>query len=600
MSDAPVDDVTPDDAPVADRSLRPIARVVAWLGPHRRQLAGAGVLMLLATASSLALPQLVAYAIDTGMRDGDLDALQQAVVAYAVLTLVQTGAGGWERYLLVRTGVRVITDLRDRLFAHMLRLGHAFHDRNRPGDLMSRMTSDAETLSDFITWSVITTLQSLLTLVGIVVILLREDVTLTLTAFLVVPLMAAATWRWTQATRARYEKVREAVGDVSARAEESLAGIRVVKALGQEETQKARFDEANQHQRTEDLGTDRVSAGFYPVIDVLSEVAVAVVLGLGGLRVLAGDLEPGALVAILLYVQRFFEPVRELTTRLDSVQDAAAAARRILSVLDAAPAIVDAPDARTLPPVEGHLRMQGVRFRYETGPEVLHGVDLDVPAGTSLALVGETGAGKTTISLLLGRFHDVTGGSITIDGHDLRDVTVESLRAQMAWVPQEVGLFTGTVRDNLRWGRPSATDEQVEQAARAVGADELFSRLPDGYDTVLEEGGGGLSAGERQLVAFTRALLMDPAVVVLDEATANVDVATEARMQAGLAELLADRTAVLIAHRLSTVVGADQIAVVHDGRIVEHGTHAELLAAGGRYAELYTDQTAAEGLDVVT
>lgn len=600
ITDASADGTADADGPVSDRSLRPIARVVAWLGPHRRTLLWAGLLMLLSTASSLALPQLVAYAIDTGMRGQDLDALQLAAVGYAVLALVQTVAGGGERYLLVRTGVRVITDLRDRLFAHMLRLGHAFHDRNRPGDLMARMTSDAETLSDFITWSVITTLQSLLTLVGIVVILLRQDVTLTLTAFAVVPPMAWATWRWTQATRARYARVREAVGEVSARAEESLAGIRVVKALGQEQTQKARFDAANQEQRTQDLGTDRVSAGFYPVIDVLSDVAVAVVLGLGGLRVLSGDLEPGVLVAILLYVQRFFEPVRELTTRLDSVQDASAAARRILDVLDEAPAVVDADGAEPLPAVQGHLRLDDVRFRYDTGPEVLHGIDLEVPAGTSLALVGETGAGKTTVSLLLGRFHDVTGGSITLDGHDLRDVTLESLRAQMAWVPQEVGLFRGTVRDNLRWGRPDATDEQVEDAARAVGADEVFRRLPDGYGTRLEEGGGGLSAGERQLVAFTRALLMDPAVVVLDEATASVDVATEARMQAGLAELLADRTAVLIAHRLSTVVGADQIAVVHDGRVVERGTHAELLAAGGRYARLHADQRSAEGLDVIS
>lgn len=580
-------------------ALRPIARVLGWLRPHRTTLVGAGLLMLLVTGSTLLRPQVVALAIDRGMRGGDFGLLRWMVVAYAALTIVVTAAGGWQRYLLVRTGVRVITDLRDRLFAHMLRLGHSFHDRNRPGDLMSRMTSDAETLSDFITWSVITTLQSVLTLVGIVVILLGEDVTLTLTAFTVVPLMAVATWRWTTATRARYEQVREAVGEVSARAEESLAGIRVIKALGQERAQKRRFDDANQHQRREDLGTDRVSARFYPVIDVLSDVAVAVVLGLGGLRVLSGELDPGALVAIILYVQQFFEPVRELTTRLDSVQDATAASRRILEVLDAEPAITDSAEAHELPRVDGHLQLRGVRFRYETGPEVLHGVDLDVPAGTSVALVGETGAGKTTISLLLGRFHDVTGGSVTIDGHDLRAVTVESLRRQMAWVPQEVGLFTGTVRDNLRWGRPDATDDEVEAAAQAVGADALFRDLPDGYDTRLDEGGGGLSAGERQLVAFTRALLMDPAVVVLDEATANVDVATEARMQAGLRELLADRTSVIIAHRLSTIVGADQIAVVHGGEIVERGTHAELLDAGGRYASLYRDQRAGEGLDAV-
>lgn len=587
-------DASGDDPGVA--GLAPIRRVVGLLRPHRGALVRAGLLMLLVTGAGLVRPQLVEMAIDRGMRGGDASALRWAVAGFAVLVLVENVAGAVQRYTLIRTGVRVITDLRDRLFAHLLALGHAFHDRNRPGDLMARMTSDAETLSDFITWSVITTLQSVLTLVGIVVILLRQDVTLAVAAFTVVPLMAVATWRWTRATRARYERVRTAIGEVSARAEESLGGIRVVKGLRQEAAQRARFDAANANQRIQDLGTDRVSAAFYPVIDVLSDLAVAIVLGVGGLQVLRGALDPGALVAIILYVQQFFDPVRELTTRLDSVQDATAAGRRILEVLDTPVEIDDAPGAIDLPPVAGHVRLDGVRFRYDTGPEVLHGIDLDVPAGTSLALVGETGAGKTSIARLLGRFYDVDAGRVSVDGHDVRDVTLDSLRRQLAWVPQDVGLFRGTVRDNLRWGRPDATDEEVEAAARAVGAHDRFASLPTGYDTPLDEGGGGLSAGERQLVAFTRAVLMDPAVVILDEATANVDVATEAQMQRGLQRMLAGRTAVVIAHRLSTIAGADQIAVIDAGKVVERGSHGELLAAGGAYARLYTEQLAAEGV----
>lgn len=574
-----------------------LGRILGLLVPQRRRVVGATVLTLVTTAATLTGPRLVQLAIDDGILDGDLGTLRLAVAAFVVAAAVETAGGGWQRYTLISVGIRTITDLRSRLFRHLLGLPQAFHDRNRPGDLMSRITADAETLSDFVTWSVITSLQSVLTLVGILWVLVATDASLALTTFAVVPLMAAATRRWARLTRSRYEGVRRAVGDVSAAAEESLSGIRVVKGLGQEQAVGARFEAVNQSQRTADLGTDKLAAAFYPVVDVLSDAALAVVLGLGGLRVLSGDLEPGALVAFLLYVERFFTPVRDLTSQLDAIQDAAAASGRIFEVLDTPPSIVDRPGARDLPAqLRGDLAFEGVSFSYVEDRPVLLDVDLRVPGGTTLALVGETGAGKTSMARLIGRFYDVDAGAVTLDGHDVRDVTLASLREAIAWVPQEVGLFAGTVWDNLRYGAPHVCDARVVAAARAVGADAVFAALPDGYDTRLDEGGGGLSAGQRQLVAFTRALLTDPAVVVLDEATASVDVLTEAAMQAGLRSVLAGRTAVVIAHRLSTIVRADRIAVVRAGRIVESGTHAELLAAGRSYAQLYRTQAAADGV----
>jgi ABC-type multidrug transport system fused ATPase/permease subunit len=571
-------------------------RLLGLLGAHRGRLAWATVLMLVTTGATLARPQLVQYGIDRGIVAGSVTVLGAAVAAYAVMSVVENAAGAWQRYTLIKVGIRVITDLRNRMFRHLLALPQSFHDRNRPGDLMSRVTADAETLSDFVTWTVIAAIQSVLTLAGIVWLLVTKDAGLALVTFAVLPFMAAATWRWLRLTRNRYTAVREAVGDVSARAEESLSGIRVVKGLGQERAVQARFSRANDEQRTKDLGTDLVSSAFYPVIDVLSDVSVALVLGLGGLRVLAGDLAPGEFAAFLLLVQQFFDPIRDLTTRIDSVQDSAAAGARIFEILDAPITLTDRPDAVELPPAAGHIRFEGVGFGYVEGRRVLDGVILDLPAGTTAALVGATGAGKTSIARLIGRFYDVQDGAVRIDGYDVREVTLASLRRQIAWVPQEVGLFAGTVLDNLRYGAPDATEEQVVAAARAVGADEVFAALPDGYGTRLDEGGGGLSAGQRQLVAFTRALLTDPAIVILDEATANVDVATEARMQAGLATLLAGRTAVIIAHRLSTIVNADLIVVVAHGRIVETGTHADLLAAGGAYADLYRTQIDSETL----
>lgn len=579
--------------PLQLRKMSGTGEVIRLLRPHRRRLASATLLMIITTCAALGRPQLVQVSIDVGIARSSMAILVLAVSAYAAAVLIENGAGSWQRYELMKTGTRTTTDLRNRLFRRLLALPQSFHDHNRTGDLLSRATTDIEKLSDFVTWTVVAVLQSALTLGGIVWLLLSKDAGLALLTFTVLPLMAVSAWLSMRASRSRYRAARRATGDLSARAEESLAGIRVVKGLGQEETVLARFADSNEAQKRKSLDADLMAARLFTVMDILSDIAVSVVLSLGGLRVLDGELGAGEFVAFILLVQRFFEPIRDLTMRFESLQDSTAASSRIFEVLRAPSVLDDRPSAVDLPPIAGRIQFEEVTFGYQEDQPVLRGFNLDIPAGATVALVGSTGAGKTTIVRLLDRLYDVDEGRITIDGHDVREVTLASLRSQIAWVPQEVGLITGTVLENLRYGAPGASLSRVRDAARSMGADEVFRSLPDGYDMHVGEGGTGLSAGQRQLVALTRALLTEPAIVILDEATSSVDLGTEARLQEGLGALLAGRSAIIIAHRLSTIVAADLIVVLADGRIVEQGNHGDLLAGGGQYAELYQAQVTA-------
>jgi len=434
--------------------------------------------------------------------------------------------------------------------------------------------------------------QNSLTLIGTAIILFVLDWRLALATCAVLPLMSIATAIFRTRSAQAYSQVRDRLGLVTATLAEDIAGMRVVQAFNREVPAFENFRDVTLRYREANMRTVVLNGVYFPTVDLLSTAALAVVLGYGGHLYFGGTLSLGTLFAFMLYVNNFFDPVQQLSQLYNTFLSATAALDKIMGVLDEEPQVVDRPGAEPLPRIAGRVRFDGVRFAYGSGDEVLHGIDLDVPAGTTVALVGHTGAGKSTIAKLLARFYEPTHGRITIDLHDLNDVTQESLRRQLGVVPQEGFLFAGTVAENIAFGKPDASPEQIVRAAQTVGAHEFVLRLEDGYETQLGERGSRLSLGQRQLVAFARALLADPRVLILDEATSSVDIGTERRIEEALRVLLADRTAFIIAHRLSTIRDADLIVVLEHGRVVEQGSHEELLAKRGLYTSLYGDWAA--------
>jgi len=443
-------------------------------------------------------------------------------------------------------------------------------------------------LQDLLTGGFLSILADALTLGGIIIVLLSMNARLALLTLTVLPVMTIIMAYWQRLSRRAFRRVRGAIAAVNAGLQENISGVRVIQSLSREDLNLRQFDSLNEEHLSANLQAGRVSAAVFPMVEIITSVATALVITVGGAQVLNQELSAGALIAFTLYIQRFFDPIRDLSLRYTQMQRVMAALERIYEVLDTQPEVEDAPDAVELPPLRGEVRFEKVSFAYLEGIEVLHNINLEVKPGETVAFVGPTGAGKTTMALLLGRHYDVTSGAITIDGHDLRQVTQKSLRRQMGVVPQEPFLFSGSIKDNIRYGRPEASDEEIEAAAKAVGAHDFITRLKDGYDAELQERGVNLSLGQRQLISLARAILANPAILILDEATANVDTQTEVLIQKGLRELLRGRTSFVIAHRLSTVREADHIVVMDEGCIVEEGNHRQLLAKGGLYANLYT------------
>jgi ABC-type multidrug transport system fused ATPase/permease subunit len=585
-------DAADDEDEVLGKAYDPriVRRTWSYVRPHQaKMLAALGLMLCIATANLLQ-PYLVKLAIDVAIQNADLGLLTLAALAYVGTALVIWLATYGQSYLMSWVGQSVLFAMRRELFVHLQRLSFSFYDRMEAGRIMSRMTGDVSALNDFLTSGIVAIASDFFVLIGIVVIMFTLNWQLALLTMGVVPVIAIATHVYRSRSRQLYREVRQQNAIVTGHLAENISSVRVVQAFAREDVNLRQFERVNRENLRRLLRAAAFSAGFNPVITLISTLATVIIIAFGGQRVLEGALTIGGLYAFLAYTGRFFEPINDLSSKYNSMQAAMAGGERVYELLDTPPAVQDKPGARDLPPITGHVVFDQVVFEYVPGIPVLKGVSFQAAPGDIVALVGHTGAGKSSIINILLRFYDIKSGSITIDGYDIRDVTAHSLRRQVGLVLQEPFLFSGTIRENIRYGKLDATEPEIVAAAKAVNLHEFVESLPFGYDTEVHERGSTLSQGQRQLLSFARALIADPRILILDEATSSVDTTTEKLIQQALQVLMRGRTSFVIAHRLSTIKAATQILVLSHGEIIERGTHEELLKRRGYYYNLYSMQ----------
>ncbi len=566
-------------------------RLLGELKPYKSQMAYALVLVLLGATSQAGGPALIGFTIDRYiLKSGDRTMLFVMMGVLFGIYLVGALAQRGQTYQVGSIGQNVLAGIRGRIFDRLQHLPLRYFDKRPVGDLMSRVLNDVDTLNQLFSQGISQLLGSLFSLIGILVAMLLLQWNLALASFVVIPIMLLLTAYFARRARTAFRVTRQTVGDVTANLQEDIVGVREAQAFNRTEANIERFRERNAANRSANVEAVAITSAFAPTIDILSTLSIALVIGYGGYLVFEGSLTLGILTAFVLYVQQFFRPIQLISQLYTQLQSALAGAERIYNILDEEPEPPDPPNAVELGETQGRISFEDVSFAYDPGRPVLQDISFEIEPGQTVALVGPTGAGKTSIASLIPRFYDTTGGVVKLDGRDVREYARNNLRENIGIVLQESFLFSGTVGDNIRYGRLDASQQEVEDAARAVSAHGFISELPDGYDTELSEGGGSLSQGQRQLLSFARAVLTDPRILILDEATSNIDTRTEKIIQEALATLLQGRTSVVIAHRLSTIRTADRILAVRDGRIVESGTHAELIKQDGLYADLYRRQ----------
>lgn len=564
-----------------------LRRFIPYLANYRGYGIASVVLMLVYTIANLLNPYLIGVAIDTAIMHRDVRGLVIISGVLLIINVIMWQAQYWQVWSMSWMGEQILYHLSSDMFSHLERLSLRFYDRTQIGRVMSRLQSDIDVLESMLSSGLLSILSSLVSLVGIIIAMLTMNIPLALLTFIVLPIMFVIAAFWQKHAQRSFRVTRAAISMVNATLQENISGMRVIQSLAREGRNRTEFDELNAYNRDTNLEAARIAALVLPLVEVVAAIAIGLTIVYGGVQVSHNALQIGVLVAFTLYINRFFDPIRELSQQYTQLQRAGVAAERVFQIMGVPIEIQDSPDAQTLAQIAGNVEFDHVTFGYDPERSVLHDLTLSIKAGQTIAIVGQTGAGKSTIAGLLLRFYDIQEGAVLIDGYDVREVTQKSLRSQIGIVLQDPFLFTGTIRDNIRYGRLEATGEEIIAASKAVGLHELVSRLPEGYDMLIRERGRNLSVGQRQLISFARALLADPRILILDEATANIDTFTEMIVQQGLNRLLRGRTALVIAHRLSTIKGADNIVVLDKGRVIEQGTHEALLQHNGAYAALY-------------